>query len=201
MDETLTVTPLYLVGATFKPVERLSITVGKIASPMTELRPLPTTMPGQFEPWTKSRILGSAIGGKVRYAFTDKVSLVTGGFLRGTDGTVELGLAVPHLQLAGYYAVKGKTFGAAATASSKYFSETLSYNHRKDAASLTVLTIPKGRELALYSDVGVDASKWVFTRGEWGILDKFSYKFIKVLTAVGYSQEIRSVKVYVMVAL
>lgn len=200
-DETGAVTPLYLLGVTFRPVSKLGITIGKIATPMTELRPLPTTMAGQFEPWTKSRILGSALGGKVRFAPTKNVSLVAGGFLRGTDGSVELGLSMPHFQMAGYCTVRGRSFGVAATATTKWATGTVGYNHRKDFALFANVTIPKTGGLSVYSDVGFDPAGWKLVRGEWGILYGTQYRFVRILTGCGYSQEARSAKLYVMLTL
>ncbi len=200
-DETGTVSPFYLVGTTFRPHAKVAITVGKIATPMTELRPLPTTMAGQFEPWTKSHILGSAMGGKVAYTPSKNLSLVAGGFWRNGDESVELGFTVPYVKTAGYFLVQSKTFGIATTGTYKWLAQTFSYNHKKDFASLTCFDIPKTQGVSLYADIGFDANTWRLIRAEGGILKFYSYKgLINVLYGAGYAHEIHTVRAYVMVS-
>jgi hypothetical protein len=83
VNEVPKVDYVYLIGTRFNLHRKVWVTAGKVASPMTELRPLPHTGGGQFEPWTKRQILGSAFGGKITYQINEKYSLVAGGFWRG----------------------------------------------------------------------------------------------------------------------
>jgi len=200
-DETATITPWYLIGITVKPSDKVSITFGKVATPMNELRPAIPTMSGQFEAWTQAQILSSAIGGKVAWSPHKNLRLVAGGFWRDRDVSVELGLGIPYTRLAGYYMVRTKSFGAAIDFSYKSISQVLAYNHKQNLGSFTGFTIPKLKGVALYSDIGFNTSNWKLVRGEWGMYKVFDYKRINVLIAAGYSQEIRSVKGYVMISL
>jgi len=192
INEKASVTVLYLVGARFKLHKHVFITVGKIGTPMTELRPFPNTMGGQFEPWTKRQILGSAFGGKATFKINEKSSIVAGGFLRDKDGSIELGAKTRFVQLGGYYLVKARTFGAAATLSTKYVSQTLVYNHQRNFGSLTNITIPKTAGLGLFSDVGfgINGKHWDWIRGEWGVMKVFTIaKKVNALIAVSYAHK------------
>jgi hypothetical protein len=165
VNETGNVTPLYLMSIILKPSKTSLISFGKIATPMTELRPLPTTLGGQFEPWTKSHILGSAYGGKITIIPNKKVSLVAGGSWRGTDGSAELGLSVPHFKIAGYYMVRSHGFGGAAILTYPWFAQTVSYNYNETLGINTNISILK-TGFSLYSDIGLDAKNWDFIHGE-----------------------------------
>ena len=201
VDETLAVTPWYLVGVTLRPSHKLAITLGKIVTPTNELRPGIATMSGQFEAWTQGQIPGSAIGGKVSWFPHKNFSLVAGAFWRDKDVSIELGFSVPHTRIAGYSMVRSKTFGVAVDFSYKWYSQVLVYNHKRNIGSFTGFAIPKTQGVAIYSDIGFSASNWRLVRGEWGMYKLFSYKQINIIIAAGYSQEIRSVKGYVMVSL
>ncbi len=146
-DGTGTVTPFSLLGVKFSPSKSISITGGKMASPMTELRPSPTTAGGQFEPWTKAQILGSALGGKVAVKMNDNISIVSGGYWRNTEASAEVGFKVPYTQVAGYYMVKSKVFGGAMSFAYKYFSMTAIYNQRQNVSSLKILEIPYTKKI------------------------------------------------------
>lgn len=202
VNEVPKVDYVYLIGTRFNLHPKVWITAGKVASPMTELRPLPHTGGGQFEPWTKRQILGSAFGAKLTYQINEKYSLVAGGFWRGdTIATAELGVRLPYTQLAGYYRIDNKTFGAAILVTTKYVSQTLQYSYKGTFGMLTNVTIPKTAGFALYSDVGFDATSWKCIRGEWGVLKLFSIKKVKGLFGAGYCYEGRSVNGYLQINL
>ncbi len=192
INEKASVSLFYLVGARFKLHKHVFITVGKLGTPMTELRPLPNTSGGQFEPWTKRQILPSAFGGKLTVLLNANSSVVAGGFWRDNDASVELGAKTKFVQLGGYYLVKARTFGAATTLSTKYVSQTVVYNHQRNFGSVTSITIPKTAGLGLFSDVGfgINGKHWDWIRGEWGVMKLFTIaKKVNALVAVSYAHK------------
>ena len=196
INEKGVITPFALAEAKFFMFKQhLAITVGKIATPMTEIRPLPTTGSGQFESWSEARIPGSAVGGKISYSF-QKASITAGGFWRLNDASVELGFKVKHFQIGGYYLIRSQVFGTACRVSYDRLTEVLAYNYKGAIASLTVVKISKKHSISVYSDVGIGTDVWKLSRGEWGILKGFSIKSLQILTGVGYAQEIKSFKAY-----
>jgi hypothetical protein len=129
------------------------------------------------------------------------VSVEFGGFWRGdTVATAELGIRLPYTQLAGYYRIDNKTFGAAVQVTTTYVSETVQYSYKGTFGTLTNILIPKTEGLDLYSDVGFDA-KWKLVRGEWGILKLFSIKKVKGLFGAGYCLDSKSVNGYLQINL
>jgi hypothetical protein len=201
INEKGSVTPFYLIGMRFKLHRHVVFTVGKIGTPMTELRPLPNTSGGQFEPWTKQRILPSATGGKVTFLINDKSSIVAGTFWRGKDITAEIGAKTKFVQMAGYYQIRARTFGGAISLDTKYVSQTFVYNHRNTFGSVTVITIPKTAGVLLYSDIGFRSTDWKWIRGEWGVLKTFQIKFIQGLVGMGYAYETKSLYGYLQISL
>jgi hypothetical protein len=201
VDQSKTITPLYLIGTKFIIHKHVVLTLGKIGTPMTELRPLPNSGAGQFEPWTKRQILPSALGGKTTFIINDKSSIVVGGFWRGTDASVELGAKTRFVQVAGYYMVKSHMFGAAAAITTKWVSETMVYNYKSNFAFVTNISVPKTAGLVLYSDIGFSSTDWRWIRGEWGVLKTFKIKFVKGLVGVGYAHENKGVWGYLQVNL
>ncbi len=195
--QTDTTTPFALFGIKVFPCKGITVTMGKIASPMTELRPLPTTSGGQFEPWTLAQIPGSALGGKITFSPSKSFSIVGGGFYRGGNTSIELGMGFSHVQIAGYYMNKTKIFGGAVQMSFRYLSTTIMYNGDQNAGMLNVIEIPKTHGLSLYSDVGFNANNQKMIRGEWGLFTTFSIRYVKALIGAGYCEETKSVKGYV----
>lgn len=199
-----TIMPMYMLSATVHPHKRMTVTVGRIASPMTELRPLPYTGPGQFESWTEAQILAPAIGGKARMQLdsANRYSVTVGGFYRNdSTTTVEIGIRFPYVRIASAYNIQGKTFSIASEVITKWFSNTTVYNHNQLLGNVTVVFIPKTNGLMVYSDIGFATPEWKCIRGEWGVLKSFSFKFTKGLFGLGYAHETKSVKGYFMINL
>lgn len=199
INEAAVVDPFFLLGVKLVPHKKVVIALGKIATPMTELRPLPTTGAGQFETWTEARIPGSGFGGKITYNASERFSVVAGSFWRSTDASVELGIKIPHTQFAGYYMVTAKTFGMAMTFNYKLFTAVIAYNHRKVVTMFDCIEIPKTHGLVITSDVGFDPTSGKLLRGEWGAFKTIETKFVRVLVGVGYDQVLHSFKPYVFI--
>lgn len=202
IDETAHVDPFVLVGLKLSPHKKVLITVGKIATPMTELRPLPTTSAGQFESWTQSKILGSAYGGKVAYSPNKKFTLTTGGFWRGgNEASVEMGIKIPYTQIAGYYLVDKKTFGTAVKVDYKWLTLVINYNHKQNAGLFNCIEFPKTHGLSLSSDIGFDTNTGNMIRGEWGLYEPVKSKWVNALFGLSYNHIAHSINTYVFVYL
>lgn len=165
-----TVTALVVYGIRFSPVQSLSLTVGKIATPVTEFRPALMTAASQFEPWTLSRIPGAALGSKVTYAPTKDLSFVAGNFWRGTEASLEFGMHYKYVSVAGYYLNVSHTYGFATDFTYKRFRTAVSYNHSQSVGMFTLLGIPRVSTLSVYSDMGFHPVSGKMLRGEWGFL-------------------------------
>ncbi len=195
------VTPLYLISTRFLVHKNVAITLGKIGSPMTELRALPNSSGGQFETWTASQILPSAFGGKVTVTVNEQSKIVAGAFWRGKSTSVELGAKVPHVQMGVYYQVDSRMFGGAIKVSTKYLNSTVVYNHKRNLGINASLFVPKTAGCILYSDVGFSATNWKWIRGEWGVLKVFTIKKVQALVGMGYAHETKGVWGYLQISL
>lgn len=67
---------------------------GKMATPSTEIRPLPPTGNGQFETWTEATLPGGVPGVKIGYQFNSKNSLSFGTASR--QGKPEYSVLLTH---------------------------------------------------------------------------------------------------------
>lgn len=201
INEAGVASPFYLTGIRLTPQKNILVTIGKIGTPMTELRPLPNTGTSQFEPWTLGQIPGSAFGGKITYTFNQKHSLVGGYFLRSNDPSIEIGAHLSYVQAVLYYRTVSSMYGGACTITTKYINQTLVYNHNKNFGSFTLVKMPKVQGVLLYSDMGFGNNNFNMIRGEWGILKTFSHKMSKGLAGIGYAQEIKNTKLYLMINL
>ncbi len=198
LDQTGKFSPFGLFGTNFMH-KKIKLTLGKVATPMTELRPLPTTSAGQFEPWTRQQILGSALGGKISANFK-KVYVVSGVFKRDSNYSLEVGLKISKIQLAGYYMPLSKTFGFASNVNFKNVSTTAFVHSTQVAGMLHVITVPR-LKISLYSDIGYDFKNTKLLRGEWGAFKTFHSKQLNALLGLGYSQEIKNFKSYIFIFL
>lgn len=203
-DQTDTTTPFALFGVNIKPNKFFSVAFGKIASPMTEMRPLPNSSGGQFEPWTKSHILGSALGGKITISPTENFSFVAGDFWRGTEASQEAGVRYGNFLATGYYLNQSKSFGGAIDFTFKRFNTVVMYNPKSTTGMFNLFEVSRKALLFAYSDIGFkpnegDMLKWQMLRGEWGLFKTSQIKWTKILLGLGYAEEIKSVKGYVFI--
>ncbi len=198
LDQAGKFSPFGLFGTNFIH-KKVKLTLGKVATPMTELRPIPTTGAGQFEAWTRQQILGSALGGKISVAFK-KGYAVGGVFKRDSTYSLEGGLKISKIQLAGYCMPLSKTFGFASNVNLKNVSTTAFVSSTQVAGMLNIITVPR-LKISLYSDIGYDFKHTKLLRGEWGAFKTFRSKQLNALLGLGYSQETHSFKSYIFVYL
>lgn len=188
-----------MMGATIGS-GRTKFSLGKILTPMTDIRPVINSRDGQFEFWAQYTIPANAIGGKLSHKINDKVSLSVGSFWRDTTTTLEGGLKVGKTNVAGYYSTQDQSFGLAGITSNKYFDLTLSYNYQKTVGSYLSVNLPSS--WYLFSDVGfTPTGQFDFVRGEWGVYKTLQVKYSQILYGVAYDHGIKSVKGYVMINL
>jgi len=195
INEAGAVTPFSLMSVKFSPAKNFFVTAGKMATPMTELRAMPTTGAGQFEPWTRAQILGAAVGGKLTVNI-EKFSFVGGVFKRNNDVSAEIGIRIPHTKISGYFLTEAKIFGSALTFDTKHFSATVVYNQNQNFGLLNIFEIPKTGGWNVYTDLGLNTNQELI-RGEAGIFKSFSLDGVNALLGAGYSEEKKLVKGYV----
>jgi len=198
-DQAGRVSPFTLFGTTIAH-KKIKMMFGKIASPMTELRPVPSTSSGQFEPWTRAQILGASLGGKITLNFKN-ISFIGGNFVRGNEYSHEIGIKTKHIQAACYRMNASGMFGGAINANFKNISTTFMFNDGKNIGILNIVTLPYTRDFFAYSDIGFNTKKDKMIRGEWGLFKTFSTKNIKGLLGLGYSDEVNSLKGYIFLHL
>lgn len=201
INEKGSLATVYLMSTRFVVHERLAITIGKTASPMTEMRPVPTTNWGQFETWTSAQILPGAIGGKATITINKESRIVAGAFWRAKDVSFEISTKVPYVHMGAYYQAVSRTFGGAIKVSTKYVNTTVAYNHKGNLGINTSLNIPKTDGVILYSVVGFAANDWKWIRGEWGVLKVFTIKKVQALVGMGYAHDNKGVWGYLQVSL
>ncbi len=188
-SQTDTTVPFALFGLKLRPTNNITLTTGKVASPMTEFRPLPTTAGGQFEPWTKSHILGSALGAKVCYAPTQKLAFTVGSFWRNTETSYEAKIQYGPVAFGGYYMGVSKTYGAAVEAVTGRVSTTAMFNQKQNVGMFNTFELSRAQSFFLYSDVGFDYECKKMLRGEWGFFKTTSFLYLKVLIGAGYAEK------------
>ena len=199
-NQTDTTTGFGLFGVNIHPNKIISVTIGKIPSPMTEMRPVPTTGAAQFEPWTKARIFGSAVGGKIQISATEKLSFVAGNFWRGTESSSEFGFRYGVTSFTGYYLNQTKTFGGALDVTFKSINTVIAFNQHQNVAMFNLVEIHHS-SLFVYSDVGFNPDTWKMLRGEWGFLKTTHVRMTIMLLGFGYAQELQCVKGYIFIHL
>lgn len=199
LSHTGSVTPFSLFAIGYIPTKRVSIISGKIASPMTEIRPMPVTRAGQFEPWTRAQIPGNSLGLKTRVTIGKNATLVAGSAWRNRCITTELAFKTKGIHAGAYYVPQTRMFGGAVTVEWKNGSGTLVYNHKGTAGGIVFHTIPKA--CSFYVDAGVSTNTWKLVRAEAGVLKMWNGKVLKALIGFGYAHEIRSVKTYCFVSI
>ncbi|NCS99702.1 hypothetical protein GW765_01840 [Candidatus Parcubacteria bacterium] len=167
-------------------------------------RPHPVSAAGQFETWTTSLIPGGGTTATVSFSPKKKpLSFSLSCTIRSST----------QFEYHGGFVFDEKLKVSAWATNDKFGGGVITYNGKKWRA--TLVGTPKNiavfcgvdvyKSVSIYFDAGVDS--WLsknsegrtnlsLARGEFGILNSFSYKFLKGLVGVGYAQETKQVKGY-----
>jgi hypothetical protein len=177
--------------------------IGRMATPSTELRPLPPTADAQFETWTQSRLPGGSVGIKGGYVFA-KDQVITLG-LHERNGQAEYGarLQINKFNLAAAYETAGDKLSLGSSYKSKssyHFLSAVSDKEETIVGSLTIIDFQIAKqELKAYLDAGYSFSSEDFPRLEIGLLKNIEAGLAKGLFGLGWSYEIKAVKAYLFV--
>lgn len=186
---------------TVTPTQKISITMGSMASIPTEMRPHPVSGNGQFETWSQSQIPVGGIGIKARYQFSKDFQLASGVVFRADKPEYSARLSYKKVQLVGWYSTIDSTSGVAATINVGRVSSTFVYKPDQTIADVLVIKMSKKQDISFYSDMGYDLQKKDLVRGEWGVLKGFDSKWVDGLIGLGYRNETKSIAAYLFVHL
>lgn len=191
-----------------------SLDFGKMATPATEIRPLPPTAAGHFETWTESQMPGSALGVKAGYK-TNFGSIKVGVASRNKKAEFSAHLATKigshEIHAVGAIGGTQKTnylvglthkynrLYQVAVFKQAFNKESLS--NEQIAGYFVNYEISKKAKFAFYLDAGYNLTTKKSPRFESGIMKNFESKIFKGLIALGYSEEVQAVKGYIFVHL
>lgn len=189
------------------PNQKWSLEAGRMATSITEMRPIPATSAGHFETWTQSRLPGSALGVKVGKNFK--------------SSSVKLGVAErdKKVEFSAHFATKigENEFNLAGMINENYKNLSLGLAHKignlyqvfvyAEENNNTEILEPASSQIIayfgsygirsssyrVYLDAGYNLEKEEFPRLEFGLLKNFAGT-LKGLAGVGYSHEIKKSK-------
>jgi hypothetical protein len=183
---------------TITPIKKLSVTIGSMATLVTEQRPLPVTADGQFESVSESQIPGGSLGAKVKYNIGSSFQLAGGIAVRKGLPEYAGRITYKKVQLSGWYSQCDSLFGTALTVDFKRVYSTFVFKQKTIA---DVLTIKLSKDWSLYSDVVYDLSTKKLYSGEIGIMKSFESKYLKGLFGLTYDYKLHSVSSYLFIHL
>lgn len=183
--------------------------VGRMATPSTELRPLPPTSSGQLETWTEARLPGGSVGIKGGYIFQEDRVFTLG--LHERNGQAEYGakLQIDAFNLAGAYEVASDKISLGSSYKSNWSYHFVSFTKEKDETMedetilghLSVVDISNKGNIQAYLDAGYSFEEEDFPRLEIGLMKNFEADFLKGVFGLAWAYEIKSVKAYLFVHL
>lgn len=191
-----------------------SLDFGKMATPATEIRPLPPTANGHFETWTESQMPGSTIGAKIGYK-TDFGSIKIGVASRNKNLEISTHLAtkINNHEIHAVGAIGGeRSTNYLVGLTHKYnrlyqvaaFKQTFnkeSLSNEQIAGYFVNYEISKKAKFAFYLDAGYNLTTQKSPRFESGIMKSFESKIFKGLIALGYAEELKAIKGYIFIHL
>lgn len=182
-----------------KPIKRLSIELGDMASIPTEQRPLPITGDGQFEPTALQQITGGGIGIKMKYQITNNWELAGGVVERNKLPEYSGRVSYKKIVFSTWYSQWDTRYGSALSIKIHPVSTTIVWNQHRRISNILVINL--SHDWSLYSDMGYDLHSKELLRGEWGILKSLSTKWINVITGTSWNNETKAVRVYCQIGL
>lgn len=183
--------------------EKMGLEMGYMATPSTELRPLPPTGDGHFETWTHSRIPGGSLGAKATYRFDKGVCVGLGIAERGDKAEYHAKISYKKTEFTSYYSVFNEKFGAATVFSVGRLYNVISLENLGESSVIANFSnFDIGKGMSLYIDAGYETQKSEFPRMELGFIKGFQFqKFGSGLWALGYKHESKEINAYLFVHL
>ena len=173
--------------AILTPSNDITMHLGVMATPITELRPNPTTWQSQIETNSESNILGGRKGLKINYSLNETLKLSYGIHKHDNITAHHLKVSFKQLTVASYYD-DGNVFTAAKL---HYTKGNVLITRFKNLTSLSSI-IPISEYYKTYADVEYNDSNQSITYLELGIRREFSKNQpIKGLLSFSYSHHLK----------
>ena len=145
----------------FTPHKKLSIHIGAMTTPTTELRPNPTTWQSQAETNAQSKIIGGRTGIKLRYNLDLKSAISYGAFNHNGVLAHHLKFKYDKVSFAGY--IESNFFFASADYQSKKINTTITYLNNKELAVSLFFNFSNHYSLLLDSEYNFLSKKIIKT--------------------------------------
>lgn len=144
--------------------KKVTIHLGVMATPTTELRPNPATWQSQVETHAESTLPGGRPGIKVNYQWSKAFKIVTGVHQQNGQVAYHLKLAFDDLDISGF--MSDRKFLVAARRGDDKTEMVASYDEQSFAFSSIVHVL---KPFSFYADLAVDprSKEWLFSK--WGI--------------------------------
>ena len=191
-----------------------SLTFGKMATPATEIRPLPPTADDHFITWTEAQIPGSALGAKIGYNTSfGNIKIGVAARNKQPEFSIHLGTKIRKdtIHIVGSVGGENKAnyvIGLTHRRNRLYqvaaFKQTFnkkSLNDDKMICYFVNYKISKSLKLDCYLDAGYNISIKKSPRLEGGVIKNFKSALFKGLIALGYANEEQAIKGYLFVHL
>lgn len=189
--------------------ESLSLELGKMGTPATELRPLPMTGNGQFETWTEAQFSNSGLGVKFGYqanGFKTKL----GAIKRGKNLEVAMNAAWKNVAVTSVIGGRNANeyiFGFTHSFKNAYQVGNFQQVYNADSGFDQIIgyflnyeVAPKNA-ISLYLDAGYNLTAETWPRWEAGAIKAFTSPLVKGLVALGYDAKNESINGYIFVHL
>ena len=151
------------------PANKLTVHVGVMATPTTELRPNPSTWQSQVETHAESTLPGGRPGARIKYALSKHLGFAYGIHHQQDRLTHHLQWKMKHLKVSGYW---NKEDALIAAKWSRERTEIVS-SYRKESVALSAV-LPVFGHYGIYADVAWDASSRERLFSTWGLRRYFS---------------------------
>lgn len=138
-----------------KPFQKWSFHAGLIATPMTVLRPNPTTWESQVETHAQSTIVPGRPGSKVLYSIDPKSSVTYGYFNHGEQWAHHLNITIYHWRVAGYRLGNGDYF-TTLSFNRAWFENILTYSSKEELSTSAFVNFKNGLSFLIDTQYNFD---------------------------------------------
>jgi len=170
------------------PLKKVTVHLGTMATPSTQLRPNPTTWQSQVETNAERTILGGRPGIKINYRFDENLNLTYG--LHNHDGII-----VPHVKISyGHFSVSSyweRDHLFFATRWDLKNGSLVATLFKNEVATSAILPVTK--TYRPFVDMAYDFQKGELIFGEWGVRKHFPlHGAIKGFISLSYNHSSRN---------
>ncbi|MBW1295699.1 hypothetical protein [Aquimarina litoralis] len=176
--------------AIYNPNKNITIHLGLMATPTTELRPNPTTWQSQVETNSESNILGGRTGIKINYRINENLKVSYGVFKHNSTVANHIKLSYKQLAISSYLENENLFFAL------KWEDNThnLILTRYKEVTSLSSI-IPISECYSAYADIELNDEKQNINYLELGIRRFFSKnQFLKGFLTLNYHYHLKNIQ-------